>query len=210
MNSMMRYGLIAAVVAGIFFYSQTDKTGTSSGSGDNIVGSEIDMKRVLEITEDSMQSYQETLETTGETDQADADAAFAGLADDLQTKLNTAMPELYSSTLGVAPQEDASLLGFADSNSDGSYSSNEDALFKIEVDAENGRLISSSRSGEVTEHGFSGTGLLAGFLIGSMMNRQRAAGVNTSQLANKKPVSAAAAQANARSRAGSGSHSRGK
>ncbi len=101
-------------------------------------------------------------------------------------------------------------MGFADSNSDGKYSSNEEALFKIEVDAENGRLISSSRSGEVTERGFSGTGLLAGFLIGSMMNRQRAAGVNTSQLANKKPVSAAAAQANARSRAGSGSHSRGK
>ncbi len=209
MNNMMRYGLIAAVVAGIFLYTQTDKTGSGSSS-DNSVASEIDMKRVLEITEDSIQSYQETLETTSETDTADADAALTGLADELQTKLNTAMPELYSSTLGVAAQEDASLLGFADSNSDGSYSSNEEALFKIEVDAENGRLISSSRSGEVTERGFSGTGLLAGFLIGSMMNRQRAAGVNTSQLANKKPVSAAAAQANARSRAGSGSHSRGK
>ena len=168
------------------------------------------MKRVLDITEDTIQSYQDKLETTGETDQTDADAAFAGLADELATNYNTAMPALYSSTLGVAPQQDASLLGFADSNSDGSYSSNEEGLFKIEVDAENGRLISSSRTGEVTEHGFSGTGLLAGFLLGSMMNRQRAAGVNTSQLANKKPVSAAAAQANARSRAGSGSHSRGK
>ncbi len=209
MNNMMRYGLIAAVIAGIFFYTQADKTGTGSNSDSN-VASEIDMKRVLDITEDTIQSYQDKLETTGETDQTDADAAFAGLADELATNYNTAMPALYSSTLGVAPQQDASLLGFADSNSDGSYSSNEEGLFKIEVDAENGRLISSSRTGEVTEHGFSGTGLLAGFLLGSMMNRQRAAGVNTSQLANKKPVSAAAAQANARSRAGSGSHSRGK
>lgn len=86
---------------------------------------------------------------------------------------------------------------------------NEDALFLIEVDGENSRVIATSRSGAVNDHHFSGTSLLAGYLIGSMLSRQSAAGVNKSALANKQPVTAKAA-ASARARAGSGSHSSGK
>ncbi len=83
----------------------------------------------------------------------------------------------------------------------------EDLLFKIEIDGENARIIASSSSGAINEHNFSGTGLLTGYLIGSMLSRQGRAGVNTQALASKKPVTAATA---ARARAGSGSHSKGK
>ena len=64
-----------------------------------------------------------------------------------------------------------------------------------------------SRSGAVNDHHFSGTGILTDMFIGSMLSRQRGAGVDTKSLAGKKPVTSKAA---ARARAGSGSHSKGK
>ena len=129
------------------------------------------------------------------------------MADTLSINYNSAEPKLYESQIGVSPQADASLLAYSDDNLNAALDEQEEALFKIEIDGENARIIASGRSGEINEHHFSGTGLLAGYLIGSMLSRQGRAGVNTSALASKKPVTARAA---ARSRAGSGSHSKGK
>ena len=66
----------------------------------------------------------------------------------------------------------------------------------LQVDAETARLLDFAQHCYSLSDGY--------FDITSGILRR------ASQLANKKPVSAAAAQANARSRAGSGSHSRGK
>jgi len=116
--------------------------------------------------------------------------------------LNASDPQVHTGPLAVAPQEDGSFSVFDDKNSNKLADSDEAELFKIEIDNENGRLIASAES-YVRDRGFSGGGLLMGYLIGSMMGRQRASGANPAQ---KK----ASPKMSAKQRAGSGSHSRGK
>ena len=130
-----------------------------------------------------------------------------GFSKTLQANYNRAQPALYPGTIGVIPQSDASLLAYDDANFSQSYDEGEAKLFLIEIDGENSRIVASGRNGAVNDHHFSGTGLLTGYLIGSMLSRQRMAGVNPSKLANKKPATAKSA---AKSRAGSGSHAKGK
>lgn len=116
--------------------------------------------------------------------------------------LNAAQPAMHTSQLGVAAQADGAFGVFDDKNSNKELDSDEKELFKVEVDEVNGRLIASAES-YVRDRGFSGGGLLMGYLIGSMMGRQRSAGVNPG---SKK----ASPKMSAKQRAGSGSHSRGK
>lgn len=197
MNQLLKYGLIAVAVGGYFLYQNLNSDTTS-------VEEEIDLNVVLDITLDSIYKFEDTL--TGEVN-LDSDNAFVDFAKVLQTDYNAAQPALYTTPIGVSPQADASLLAYADGNANSVKDEGEQAMFMIEVDGENSRIIASSRTGAVNDHHFSGTSLLAGYLLGSMLSRQRAAGVNSKSLANKKPVTAKAA---ARSRAGSGSHSKGK
>jgi len=116
--------------------------------------------------------------------------------------LNASQPAVHTGPLAVAAQADGSFSVFDDKNSNKLADSGEDELFKVEVDNENGRLIASAES-YVRDRGFSGGGLLMGYLIGSMLGRQRAAGVTPS---TKK----ASPKMSAKQRARSGSHSRGK
>jgi hypothetical protein len=194
MNGIVKYALIAAVIGGVYFYSENS---TESAR-------DIDLNAVLDVTVDTLHSYQASLDGK---EGLDADAAFSGLAAQLAANYNTAQPPLHSAEISVQPREDASLLAYEDGNKNDTVDEGENALFLIEVDGEQSRIIATSGTGAVNEHHFSGTSLLAGYLIGSMLGRQRAAGVNPSKLAAKQPVTAKAA---ARARAGSGSHARGK
>lgn len=194
MNSIIKYGLIAAVIGGIYLFYISDEYAVD----------DIDLNAVLDVTVDTLYSYQDSLEGQ---EKPDSDTAFLGFAERLEADYNGAQPPLHTKTIGVSPQTDASLLAFEDTNVNKTMDQGEDALFLIEIDGENARIIATSRSGAVSDHHFSGTSLLAGYLIGSMLSRQRAAGVSSQQLASKKPVTAKAA---ARARAGSGSHARGK
>jgi len=116
--------------------------------------------------------------------------------------LNASQPVVHTGPLGVAPKEDGSFSVYDDKNSNMIADSGEKELFIVEVDEQNDRLIASTE-GYVRDRGFSGGGLLMGYLIGSMLGRQRAAGARPSQ---KK----ASPKMSAKQRAGSGSHSRGK
>lgn len=116
--------------------------------------------------------------------------------------LNASDPAVHSGPLAVVAQEDGSFSVFDDKNSNKLSDNDEDELFKVEVDNENGRLIASAES-YVRDSGFSGGGLLMGYLIGSMLGRQRAAGVTPGSKKTSPKMSA-------KQRAGSGSHSRGK
>ncbi len=196
-KSVIKYGLIAAVIGGVYLYSESDGTGSTE--------KDIDLNAALDITVDTLQVYEESFGT--QKQKPEADAAFLGFAEKLGQNFNFAQPPLYSGKIGVSPQSDASLMAFSDTNGDTKWDKDEEALFKIEIDGEQSRIIASSKSGAVNEHHFSGTSLLAGYLIGSMLSRQRGAGVTSQQLASKKPTTASAA---AKSRAGSGSHSSGK
>ncbi|OUS02339.1 hypothetical protein A9Q81_08820 [Gammaproteobacteria bacterium 42_54_T18] len=198
MGNIGKYVMIAAVIAGFYFYGQSNTS--------DYVEDDIDLNVVLDITVDTIYSYEDTIKAQGE-ESVDSDAAFMGFTEDLGVNLNNALPAIYTGRIGVSPQNDASVYAFDDKNANKIADEGELGLFVIEIDGENSRVIASSQSGAVNDHHFSGTGILTGLLIGSMLNRQRGAGVNTKSLASKKPVTAKAA---ARARAGSGSHSKGK
>jgi hypothetical protein len=190
MSNTLKYVLLAVVVSSVY--------------GCNKSVEEIDLNLVLDVTLDTLTNYSEKLDAQKSNDN---DQAFIGFAEELAVNYNQSQPVIYKGSIGVSPQKDASLLAFDDSNANKEFDEGEDALFKIEIDGEKSRIIASSRSGAVNDHYFSGTSLLAGYLIGSMLMRQKGAGVNSKSLANKKPVTSKAA---AKARAGSGSHSKGK
>lgn len=81
---------------------------------------------------------------------------------------------------------DGSFLGFTDKNSNNKKDSGEKDLFKVEVFADEGKLIASDlvhREYRRDRH-FSGTGFLAGYLVSRMMFGQRSAGITSSRFRN--------------------------
>lgn len=156
-----------------------------------------DLDQALDIASLSI----EQLDRSGRSDVSEENAmsAFAAIYAD---NLNSAQPPLHTENLGVASMENGSFDVYEDSNHNGEQDSDEEALFNVEVDTENDRLIASAES-YVRDRGFSGGGLLMGYLIGSMLGRQRATGTTPSSKRASPKMSA-------KQRAGSGSHSRGK
>ncbi len=193
MKNLIRF-LPIVLIAGCNF-SSTDS---------DLIANDIDLNQVLDVTVETIYAFEENHPELTGTQDSDPDGAFFQFSEDLAANYNAATPALYEGKqIGVIPQEDASLIAFDDTNGNADYDEGEDALYLIEVDGENSRVIATSRSGEVNDSRISGTGLLTGMLIGSMLSRQRASGANP---ASKKTQTAK----QARSRAGSGSHSRGK
>lgn len=156
-----------------------------------------DLDQALEIASQSLNQF----EDSGRSDISEENAMneFALV---YTNNLNAAQPALHTGQLGVQPQTDGAFGVFDDKNSNKEIDSDEKELFKVEVDEVNGRLVASAES-YVRERGFSGSGLLMGYLIGSMLGRQRTAGASP---ATKK----ASPKMSAKQRAGSGSHSKGK
>ncbi len=195
MNNLIRYVPIA-LIAGYFLYINF--------SGPSYVEDDIDLNQVLDVTVETIYAFEENHPEFATAQEDNQDGAFVQFSEDLATNYNAATPAIYKDPISVLPQQDASLIAFADANGNGNFDDGEDALYMIEVDGENSRVIATSRSGAVNDSRISGAGLLTGMLIGSMLSRQRASGANP---ASKKTQTAKQA---ARSRAGSGSHSRGK
>lgn len=194
MNNLIRYVPIA-LIAGYFLYSNF--AGTDSAADD------IDLNQVLDVTVETIYAFEENHPELVAAQENNEDGAFVQFSEDLAVNFNSATPAIHTEQISVLPQEDASLIAFVDADANGNFDNGE-ALYMIEVDGENSRVIATSGSGAVNDTRISGTGLLTGMLIGSMLSRQRASGSNP---ASKKTQTAKQA---ARSRAGSGSHSRGK
>jgi len=162
-----------------------------------------DLDRVLDITQDTLYRFENSPNNTQD------ERALAGFATELEQNFNTATPPAHPSPIGINLLDDGSLEGYMDKSGNRQKEGEEPRLFLVEIDAEQERLIATDANETIRESHFSGTGLLAGYLIGSMLGRQRSAGVNSKSLSGKKAVSKAA-YSSARSRAGSGSHSSGK
>lgn len=208
-SSVIKYGVIAVAVAGFYLYGNFKNDSASDAeNGVNISNSysseEIDLNVVLDATVETLYAYEEKVSAQEEKN---ADEAFLGFAEALATSYNNSVTPIYKNTISVQPNQDSSLVAYDDANNNLVLDESEDALFLIEIDGEKNRIIASSSSGAVNDHRFSGTSLLTGYLIGSMLSRQLGAGVKPSSLANKKTVTSKQA---AKSRAGSGSHSKGK
>ena len=193
MSNIIRYVPIA-LIAGYFIWANF------SGSSED----DLDLNQVLDITVETIYAFEEKHPELVGSEETSDNSAFVQFSEDLAVNYNAATPAIYEGQIGVIPQRDASLLAFVDADTNGNFDEGENALYMIEVDGENSRVIATSRSGAVNDSRISGTGLLTGMLIGSMLSRQRASGANP---ASKKTQTAKQA---ARSRAGSGSHSRGK
>jgi len=158
-----------------------------------------DLDQVLNVASSTL----DTFEGSADVNEDNAMDKFAG---NYAQNLNTSQPAINSGAVGVVSNTDGSFDAFADANNNAVKDEGEDDLFKLEIDSENNRLIASDETGVRDSH-FSGTGLLAGMLIGRVLSRQRATGTNP---ASKKATPRAAKSSSAKSRAGSGSHSSGK
>ncbi len=112
-------------------------------------------------------------------------------------------PAFHKSKIAMALEKDASYSGFSDANANGKVDAGEKKIFKVEIDKANNRILATDTSGTSTSHSFSGTGLLAGLLIGSLLNRQRSAGVSPNSFNNRK-VTPASKYSSSRSKARSG------
>jgi len=192
---MRRTGII---VAGALF---TSSLFLLNGCSQSVAS--VDLDRVLDISQDTLYRFENSPNNTQD------EAALAGFANELEQNFNSAQPPAHSGPIGINLQNDGSMEGYLDGNGNHQKDDNEPKLFLVEIDGESERLIATDANETVRESHFSGSGLLAGYLIGSMLGRQRAAGISPSSLSSKKAISKSA-YSSARSRTGSGSHSTGK
>jgi len=201
-DALVRIVFLIAVVGGgaYLYHSMSGPTSTEPDAADIYLG------RVLDVTVETIVQADDEIKVMPEEKQT-GDQPFLYLAEKLARAYNSATPALDVEQIGVNPLRDASLIAYADANKNDEFDESERGLFLIEIDGQNSRVIATSGVGAVHDRAFSGTGMMTGFLIGNMLNRQSSAGA-TSKVSQKKTVSAT--QARARSRAGSGSHSRGK
>jgi len=172
----------------------------------------LDLDRVLDVTASTLETFESRAQSDygyeTDADYTKTDVAMQDFIKQLRTNLNRANPQIHADPIGVNLADDGSIHGYNDANNNGSKDSDEVELFKVEIDSEKNRLIASSEN-YVRDHRFSGTGLLAGFLLGNLLGRQRNAGINPKSLSSKTAMSRSSYKS-ARSRSGSGSHSRGK
>ena len=161
-----------------------------------------DLDRVLDVTADTLYSFEQTNTVEG-------DSAVDQFTTVLQANMRAANPKVHPGPIGLEAKADGSFAGYYDKNDNMQRDSGEKDLFTVEIDSEKQRLIATDVNGYVRDHSFSGTGLLAGLIIGNLLGRQRAAGVNPRSLSNKTAMSSSQYKS-ARSRSSSGSHTRGK
>ncbi|EPX79186.1 hypothetical protein [Litoreibacter arenae] len=157
-----------------------------------------DLGQVLDRTEFALIRYDGYLKENNITEVADNEMGqFTGFFTEV---LNSA-PPFYDKTLGLEVQKDATFLGFADENANGVQDEGEGKVFTVEIDEENKRLIATDVAGNSSGLRFSGTGLLAGVLLGNLLSRQRGAGVAKGSFNNRNvtPRSSYRAPSSARS-----------
>ena len=100
-------------------------------------------------------------------------------------------PAFYNKPVGVSLREDASFVGFADTNGNNVSDAGEKDIFTVELDAERNRIIATDVSSGEGTYRISGAGLLAGYVAGRLIGRQGRAGVKPSSFANRNVKSSA-------------------
>ncbi|MFT7534637.1 MAG: hypothetical protein ACI85K_000586 [Hyphomicrobiaceae bacterium] len=168
----------------------------------------IDLDRVLTILDTVMKTPIGDGTTTTEVGNTDAGNTEAGklgenetvriepidsnderadLTAEFLTRFSTALnaAKMMSRPIGVLLESSGAMLGFSDSNGDGYMSSGDRNMFRIEVDAEQGRIIASDlqRPQYRRDHYYGssyyghryhgGGGFFMGYMLGSMSGRGR-------------------------------------
>jgi hypothetical protein len=178
-------------------------TGCSNSSS-----SRVDLDRVLQIMAATLTSVEK--QALGFS----KDEIMTVFEQEFHQDINKARPKLHPQTIGVKLQNDASVIGYNDKNSNAIQDGGEKLLFKVEIDQEGGRLLASEGQ-QVREHR-GASGFFMGYLMASMIGRQRSAGVRPNSFKNRtvtpKTTSTSTSKKSnsAKSRSKSGSYSRGK
>jgi hypothetical protein len=160
----------------------------------------VDLTQVLDRSVVAMDKYDRFLKQN-KIEKA-TDEHLNTLNEIFQEELNKA-PVLHSGLIATRFGKDAKFTGVDDANANKVADADETPLFTVELDAANKRLIATDTNGTGTQRGFSGMGFIAGAMIGSMLGRQRSAGIAPGSFSNRK-VASPAAYNQARSRARSG------
>ena len=181
------YGVIGAAVLGYLVLSDGKKAN-------------VDLTQVLNRSVVAMDKYDRFLKQN-KIEKA-TDEHLNTLNDIFREELNKA-PALHNGLIATRLGKDAKFTGVDDSNGNKVADSDEKLLFTVELDSQNKRMIATDSAGNGTHQGFSGMGFIAGALIGSMLGRQRSAGINPSSFSSRKLASPASYN-RARSRARSG------
>jgi hypothetical protein len=77
-----------------------------------------------------------------------------------------------SSQVGVAMAPGGEILGFKDPNGNNVQDMGETKEFTVTIDLDNNRLVASDNNGHHRPYGFSPSGMMMGYMLGSMMGRQ--------------------------------------
>ena len=181
------YGVIGAAVLGYLVLSDGKKAN-------------VDLTQVLNRSVVAMDKYDRYLKQN-KIEKA-TDEHLNTLNDIFQEELNKA-PALHNGLIATRLGKDAKFTGVDDANRNKVADSDEQLLFTVELDGQNKRMIATDSAGNGTHQGFSGMGFIAGALIGSMLGRQRAAGINPASFSNRR-LASPASYSRARSRARSG------
>ena len=191
------------VVAVVGFFAYNFLNGGNSGP------QSADLGQVLDRSVFAIERYDAYLKENNVSEVGDKEM---GVLTSFMGEVMNSDPRFYDQPLGVELEKDATFLGFADTNANKVRDEGEAKVFTVEIDSENKRLIATDMSGEGSHLRFSGTGFLAGALIGSLLSRQNAAGVKPGSFNNRKTVDRASyrAPSSARSRSRSGGLGRGK
>lgn len=192
-NALVKYGIAGAVIIGAVWFGSQQGTSVSN----------YELEQVLRRTELAMNSYQIANED-GNVD----DEEMVRFGDYLADKLN-AQPAIHETAIGLNLGDDAKFTAFEDVNGNRVRDADENGMFTIEVDGRNRRLIATDVSGEAMHHRYSGSGLVAGLLIGRLISRQRAAGIPSGAFETRRTKSTRASE-RARSRSRSGGSRSGK
>lgn len=182
------YGVIGAAALGYLFMGNTASS------------QKIDLTQVLARSTQAMDNFDKYLKKNN-VDKA-TDKHLEQLNKYLQQAMNLT-PALHTGMIATRLGKDAKFTGVDDANGDGVAETGEKTLFTLELDSANQRLIATDASGTATSRGFSGMGFIAGALIGSMLGRQRSAGIAPGSFSNRK-VTSPASYGQARGRARSG------
>lgn len=188
-----------------------------AGCGDGVSSRTI--KAALQRAVDVLQKYDSYMQTYNYKSLPPA------MEKQLAVWMNKAMnetPPVYSKPIVTRVNRDASIDAFADDNANGHIDAGEPRLFRIEIDAVNGRILATAEGGSTYAHRPRSSGFFAGLFIGSMMNRQRQAGIAPNHFTRRSVIQAGFSPASsttrpsrrhsptARGRARSGGIARGK
>ena len=197
----LKYGAYAVIGLAVAFYVLKPEAEQTA-----------DLGAVLDRTEFALMNYEKM--TQLEIDETATEATPEQMEEfrGIYTQVMNVDPKFYDKQIGLALKEDGSFLGFQDGNYNNVQDSGEEKLFTVEIDTENSRLIATDLNGSSSGLRFSGTGFLAGAIVGRLLGRQRAAGIKPGAFANRnvKPRSSYKSPSSARSKSRSGGVRTGK